>query len=82
NSMLDRLNNKYRSQVRYDPLRNTIAFAQPKDAQLVGALYEILQWLDNEKIAFSRFATSEPNLEEVFLAIASPESESQLLQEQ
>jgi hypothetical protein len=59
--------------VKFDPLRNTIAFAQPKDSKLVEALHEILGWLEGEKISFTRFATSEPNLEEVFLAISDPE---------
>jgi hypothetical protein len=49
---------------------------------LVEALHEILGWLDREKISFTRFATSEPNLEEIFLAISEPESSSLLMQEQ
>jgi ABC-2 type transport system ATP-binding protein len=71
---------KYRTQVRFDPLRSTIAFAQPKDSQLVEALHEILRWLEAEKISFSRFATSEPNLEEVFLAVATPDEQADMLQ--
>ena len=78
---IDKLQSKYRTQIRFDPLRSTIAFAQPKDALLVEALHDILRWLEDEKISFSRFATSEPNLEEVFLAIAEPEANSSILQE-
>lgn len=70
---IERLTAKYPTQVKFDPLRNTIAFAQPKDSKLVEALHEILGWLEGEKISFTRFATSEPNLEEVFLAISDPE---------
>ncbi len=69
------LSSVYSASMRFDALRNTISFAQPKDSQLVNALYEILQWLERENIPFSRFATSEPNLEEVFLAIAGSDSE-------
>jgi len=78
---IERLSAKYRTQMRFDPLRSTIAFAQPKDAVLVEALHDILQWLDDEKISFSRFATSEPNLEEVFLAVATPEADTELIHE-
>ncbi len=82
NVKLEKLTAKYPTQVRFDPLRNTIAFAQPKDSKLVEALHEILGWLDSEKISFTRFATSEPNLEEVFLAISQPESGEIAMQEQ
>lgn len=62
---------KVKSKAHFDPLRNTISFAQPKDSQLVKHLHEVLSWLETEKIPFSKFATSEPNLEEVFLAVAT-----------
>jgi ABC-2 type transport system ATP-binding protein len=68
---ISKLLERLKTEVKYDPLRNTISFAQPKDAQLVKHLHEVLAWLDQEKIPFSKFATSEPNLEEVFLAIAT-----------
>ncbi len=58
------------SQAKFDPLRFTLSFAQPKDAQLAKVLHEILNWLEQEEIPFTRFATSEPNLEEVFLALS------------
>jgi hypothetical protein len=36
---------------------------------------KLFEWLDENGVAYSRFATSEPNLEEVFLAIsAAPRS--------
>jgi ABC-2 type transport system ATP-binding protein len=66
---IDKLPGRFSSQVKFDPLRNTLSFAQPKDSQLVKILYEILNWLEQEKIPFTRFATSEPNLEEVFMAL-------------
>lgn len=62
---------RLRTRASFDPLRNTISFSQPKDSHLVHHLHEVLNWLDQEKVPFSKFATSEPNLEEVFLAIAN-----------
>ena len=82
NSKIDRLTAKYPTQVKFDPLRNTISFAQPKDSKLVEALHEILTWLEEEKISFTRFATSEPNLEEVFLAISTPDAGNGSMQDQ
>jgi ABC-2 type transport system ATP-binding protein len=67
---LEKLSPRLAQQAKFDPLRSTLSFAQPKDGQLPRVLREILDWLDNEKIPFTRFATSEPNLEEVFMALA------------
>jgi ABC-2 type transport system ATP-binding protein len=61
--------------VRLDPLRNTIYVSQPQGAELDVFLHDVFDWLSKEKIAFSKFATGEPNLEEVFLALAKSESE-------
>jgi ABC-2 type transport system ATP-binding protein len=68
---LVKLKAKFPVEVKRDILRNTISFAQPQDTKLVRSLYQVLGWLEEEQIQFSRFATSEPNLEEVFLAVAS-----------
>lgn len=68
---LARLKAKFPVEVKRDVLRNTISFAQPQDRELVRSLYQVLSWLEEEQVQFSRFATSEPNLEEVFLAVAS-----------
>jgi len=59
----------------FDGLRSTVNFAQRRDQPLPQFMDEVLTWLKEEKIPFSKFATSEPNLEEVFLAIASGEHE-------
>jgi ABC-2 type transport system ATP-binding protein len=59
--------------VRLDPLRNTIYVSQPQGAELDVFLRDVFDWLSKEKIAFSKFATGEPNLEEVFLALAKSE---------
>lgn len=68
---LDKLLARFNTKVKVDPLRNTISFAQPKESVLIQCLKELLNWLEEEKIPFSKFATSEPNLEEVFLAVAT-----------
>ncbi len=68
---LEKLKAKFPVEVRRDILRNTVSFAQPQDRRLVRSLYQVLNWLEEENIPFSRFATSEPNLEEVFLAVAT-----------
>lgn len=68
---LEKLKRKFPVEVKRDVLRNTISFAQPQDGKLVRSLYQVLSWLEEEQVPFSRFATSEPNLEEVFLAVAS-----------
>jgi ABC-2 type transport system ATP-binding protein len=72
---IDKLLERMPTEVRIDTLRHTISFAQPKDSQLVRHLHEVLAWLEEEKIPFSKFATSEPNLEEVFLGLATDASD-------
>ena len=58
-------------EANFDHLRNTINLSQPGDGELVNTLQHVLAWLSDNKISFSRFATSEPTLEEVFLAIST-----------
>jgi len=58
-------------EANFDYLRNTINLSQPGDVELVNTLQRVLAWLSDNKISFSRFATSEPTLEEVFLAIST-----------
>jgi len=71
NEKLEKLKKVFSIEVKRDVLRRTISFAQPKDRLLVHSMHQLLNWLDEEQIPFSRFATSEPNLEEVFLAVAT-----------
>lgn len=75
NEKLEKLKKVFSVEVRRDDLRRTISFTQPKDRLLVQSMHQLLTWLDEEKIPFSRFATSEPNLEEVFLAVATSAEE-------
>jgi len=62
----------------FDPLRNTLSFMQPKDLPLTHLLDTTLQWLKQEKIPFSRFTTSEPSLEDIFLTIVEREDDIQI----
>jgi len=61
---------KFPAKSHYDLLHNTITFAQPKDSHLPGCLQTITAWLQEESIPYSKLATIEPNLEEVYLAIS------------
>jgi ABC-2 type transport system ATP-binding protein len=73
--------NQLSMQVEYDASHNTLLFAQPDDLhdnsadyasqnnQLLLNLQAVLVWLKNENISFASFATDQPSLEEVFLAV-------------
>jgi ABC-2 type transport system ATP-binding protein len=71
----DRLSQSLGVTIQLDPLRNTIYVTQPEGAQLENYLRAVFDWLSQENIAFSKFATGEPNLEEVFLALSKGGSE-------
>ncbi len=58
-------------ETKYDELRNTAGFALAKGIRHSQFIHKVLDWLDEKGIAFSKFAMSEPNLEEVFLAVSS-----------
>jgi len=62
----------------YDVIHNRLTFAQPKDMSLSRCLTTVLAWLDQEKLTFSTFATNEPSLEEVFLALVAPSADEEL----
>ncbi|MBX9878324.1 MAG: ABC transporter ATP-binding protein [Candidatus Obscuribacterales bacterium] len=71
NIKIERLLLRLPTQINYDPVRNTISIAQPKDAQLVPSMQTVLNWLETEKLVFSNVATNEPSLEEIFLAVST-----------
>jgi ABC-2 type transport system ATP-binding protein len=75
-ALLKDVNVRFGAETQYDALRNTISLAQPEDGQLIESLDSILGWLAENSIAFSRFGTNEPTLEEVFLAISQDRGES------
>lgn len=74
-----RFTKKRTTRVKYDPLRQTIAFTHERDESLPQFMHSVLTWLEQEQISFSKFATSEPNLEEVFLAISKGDYKSNLV---
>jgi ABC-2 type transport system ATP-binding protein len=57
--------------VELDAFRNIIAFTPPAAADIVDYLELTLQWLKEENIVFEKFATTEPSLEDIFLAVQS-----------
>lgn len=67
------------TKTKYDRVRNTIAFAQRRDMPLPKFMHDVLSWLEEEKIPFSKFATSEPNLEELFLSVSSGNHQAEML---
>ncbi len=71
----DRLAEALKVTVKVDSLRNTIYVTQPEGAELESYLRAVFDWLCREEISFSKFATGEPNLEEVFMALVKSESE-------
>jgi len=68
---LANLDPSFRSIPCFDAIHSRLTFAQPKDMSLSRCLGIILSWLDAEKLAFSKYSTKEPSLEEVFLALAT-----------
>jgi ABC-2 type transport system ATP-binding protein len=72
-SALALLKSKFELEVRLDNLRNTIYLTQLADDDVEHYHKEVFAWLYQENIPFLRFATGEPNLEEVFLAVSKDE---------
>jgi ABC-2 type transport system ATP-binding protein len=70
---IDLLKSKFDLEVRLDSLRNTIYLTQLADDDVEHYHKEVFAWLYQENIPFLRFATGEPNLEEVFLAVSKDE---------
>jgi ABC-2 type transport system ATP-binding protein len=52
-----------------DAFRGLIVLTPPVEAVLTDYLEQALSWLKRERIAFEKFATSEPSLEEIFLSV-------------
>lgn len=55
--------------VEFDTFRNLITCTPPPSVVLPDYLQGVLQWLKKESIQFEKFATNEPSLEEIFLAV-------------
>lgn len=71
---VERLKAKFKAaqniQVRFDNLRNTLYLSQPEDVAQFDYLHTVFDWLKEEGLPFSKFASGEPNLEDVFLAVS------------
>ena len=70
---LELLKSKFDLEVRLDSLRNTIYLTHLAEDSVESYHKEVFDWLYQQNIPFMRFATGEPNLEEVFLAVANNE---------
>lgn len=57
--------------VDLDSFRNSVTFTPPRDYAMTDYLALVLDWLKAENISFDKFSTSEPSLEEIFLAVQS-----------
>ncbi len=57
--------------VRHDTLSNTVYVEQPENADSRDGLAAVIAWLNESALEYSRFATVEPTLEEIFLAISA-----------
>ncbi|CAN5403729.1 N/A [soil metagenome] len=64
---------KFNLEVRLDSLRNTIYLTDLAQDNVESYHKEVFDWLYQQNIPFMRFATGEPNLEEVFLAVSKDE---------
>jgi len=67
---LNLLKKKFTLEIRLDDLRNTIYLSQADGDNFDQSHKDIYDWLCAQDIPFVRFATGEPNLEEVFLAVS------------
>ncbi|MBX9670999.1 MAG: ABC transporter ATP-binding protein [Candidatus Obscuribacterales bacterium] len=56
---------------RHDNLNNTLYVEHPESAAAHEGLAAVVAWLSESGLEYSRFATVEPTLEEIFLSISS-----------
>ncbi|HEY9788617.1 MAG TPA: ABC transporter ATP-binding protein [Candidatus Obscuribacterales bacterium] len=69
-SRVAQLEERFRSGVKYDALRQSITFIPPQDRPFSETLRALTGWLEEEQLSYSGLATSEPSLEELFLSVA------------
>ena len=67
----ERFTATHKGTVQLDSFRNVIIFTPPTACILIDYLEHCLKWLKQEEIRFEKFATSEPSLEDIFLAVQS-----------
>jgi ABC-2 type transport system ATP-binding protein len=56
---------------RLDEFKNSIVFTPPADASPIASLDHIVGWLKVQEIQFEKLSTTEPSLEDIFLAVQS-----------
>lgn len=74
---LDKIKERFNILIRHDCLRNTIYLSQPEHVSVNEFLRYVFDWLESEDIPFTKFASGEPNLEDVFMAVARGGSEAE-----
>ncbi|MCA0315811.1 MAG: ABC transporter ATP-binding protein [Candidatus Melainabacteria bacterium] len=68
-SKLEKVTSRFTCTVRIDKLRNTLYLSQPDEVSAREFLRFVFDWLESEAIPFIKFASGEPNLEDVFMAV-------------
>lgn len=58
----------------FDAFRNLITFTPPRERNVSEYLQSVFAWLKSEGMQFEKFATTEPSLEDIFLAVQSGRS--------
>jgi len=69
-SSLSRLRNFAFGEVSYDELRNTFSIALTSEGHLSETLRAVTDWIETEHIPITGVSTSEPSLEEIYLALS------------
>lgn len=69
-SSLSRLRNFAFGEVSYDELRNTFSIALTSERHLSETLRAVTDWIETEHIPITGVSTSEPSLEEIYLALS------------
>jgi len=69
-SSLSRLRNFAFGEVSYDELRNTFSIALTNERHLSVTLRAVTDWIETEDIPITGVSTSEPSLEEIYLALS------------
>jgi ABC-2 type transport system ATP-binding protein len=73
---IEKMKRRVATEITFDPLRNTLFFAQPKFMPLIQFMEQVVAWLAEENLSFDKFSTCEPSLEEVFIAVTSKDTDT------
>jgi len=75
---VERFTSRFGTTYRIDSLRNTLYMSQPDSVKMEEFLRMVLDFMSREEIPFNKFASGEPNLEDVFLAVSKEEGREPL----